>query len=145
MQTEVRRSPLMRSFFSSLDKKDLLASTVFALLTFVLSLFYPCSSTGTYESTITNLFTQLIVFPIQFYGLFFAYFTLEYPVIYWPIIILAYIPSFIFKLVIFYSLAQYTKKNLGPKDTLLSRNLPSLFTFIYLAIFFVLFIKPYCR
>ena len=120
MQTETWRVSLKRSFFSSLDKTDLLVSTVCALLIAALyfSLFF-CSSAEVESQIFYLILFYLIIFPINFLehlGFFLAwpfYFVSLSNFLFLLLSIILYTISFIFKILIFYSLARLTSKILG--------------------------------
>jgi hypothetical protein len=150
MQSELPRSPLKRSFFSSLTK-DFLVSAVFALLTVALSLA-TCSQYIYSVNSISWIFLFLIRFPLDFLPFLIVYqtligtFTSQFGIIGWFVVVfLLNIPSFIFRVIVFYSLARVTRKILGQKDTFFLHHLSSLLICIIFTIFFVFYIWPACR
>jgi hypothetical protein len=133
-----------RAFFSNLNKKDLRISVVFGLFLVPLSLLICYSAEGKMFS-FSWLLYNLLLFPIN----------LSKPLVFLFGIgsvaggILAYIPffilSFIFKVIIFYSLTRLTRGILGQKDIFLLHHLPSLLICIIFYSFFDFSVWLLCR
>jgi hypothetical protein len=146
MQTETRRAPLKRSFFSRLDEKDLRISVIFALFTFALSLLI-CSRAWAQTNSASWILLFLLEFPLSLSLL--EDFARGIVIGFGPVgglvaIIPLFIISFIFKVIIFYLLARFSRKILGQRDTFLLRHLPSLLICIVCFSFFI-FSMGQCR
>jgi hypothetical protein len=145
------QSLLKRSFFSSSNKNDFPISAVFALLTVALSLG-TCFQYIYGVNSISWALLFLIQFPLNLLPILIVYQTLigifssHFGIIGWLIgAFLLNIPSFVFRVIVFYSLARFTKKILGQKDTFFLHHLPSLLICIIFTIFFVFYIWPACQ
>jgi hypothetical protein len=156
MQAESKLPQLKRSFFSSLDKKDLCVSVVFALLLAALAMLtcrlsepgtfgmFPTFTTENYS--FSWILLSLIKFPEDIVGSFFIIFTwIPMYTGFFGVAVVVFIASSVFKLIVFYSLALITKKILGRQDTFLYRHLPTLSICVISTCFLVLYIWPACR
>lgn len=145
MPTEPPRAPLKSSFLSRLDKRDLLVSVIFALFTFALSLLI-CSAGWEDKYSASWIMLFLLEFPL---GLDFVEDFARVSVFGGLVVgLLAIIPlfilSFIFKVIIYYSLARFARKLLGQKAIFLLHHLPSLSVFVVFFYFFI-FSMGKCR
>jgi hypothetical protein len=143
MQPEQPQEPLKESFFFPLNGEDLLVSAICALLIVAISLFMRAFSDCFYLSTPVFIkgISFLAQFPTTFFSLYFYSLGVTIFGSFGSLLsqLLIYIVSFIFKLIMFYYLELYTRKNAARKGLFLSHHLFSIlvcailsgFTFFY--------------